>query len=109
MPGWKNSRRRTALPPNWAALRQQVLARDGRRCTWTTHDERCERNATDVDHIVPGDDHSLENLRALCAHHHRVKSSGEGGRASASKRAKRTREPERHPGMVTKRKRSSGK
>lgn len=100
MPGWRNSTRKNTLPPNWGALRQKILARDGHRCTWTIHGERCTERATDVDHIRPGNDHSPENLRALCRPHHRAKSSSEGGKARARKAIKRQREPEMHPGII---------
>jgi 5-methylcytosine-specific restriction endonuclease McrA len=52
-------------PPNWAALRRAVFARDGHVC-W-----RCGRYATTVDHAVPvvlGGTHHLSNLRPACAH-----------------------------------------
>lgn len=109
MPGWKNSRRRMTLPPNWAAIRTRVLQRDGHQCTWTEHGERCTEPATDVDHITPGQNHTPQNLRSLCGPHHRSKSSGEGGRASAKKRAKRQRPPEQHPGTITQRTRGNRK
>lgn len=110
MPGWRDSARKTRLPPGWAAIRDRILARDQHRCTWVDHGQRCGAPATDVDHIRPGDDHSDANLRSLCGPHHRAKSSSEGGRASAKRRAKRAREPEPHPGLIkrAKRQRSGG-
>lgn len=101
MPRWQSTTpRRYKLPPDWPAIRTRVLARDGYRCAWTEHDQRCGRVATDVDHIEAGDDHSLSNLRALCRGHHAQKSSSEGGTASAKKRARRERPNERHPGLA---------
>jgi hypothetical protein len=56
-----------------------------------------------VDHIRPGDDHSLSNLRSLCSYHHRIKSSQEGAAAKAAKQRamnKRFRRDEQHPGLL---------
>lgn len=100
MPAWSTSTRRHRLPPNWSAIRARILQRDGHRCTWIEHGQRCAERGTDVDHIRPGDDHDDANLRTLCQTHHKAKSSSEGGKASARKRAKRTREPEPHPGLI---------
>jgi 5-methylcytosine-specific restriction endonuclease McrA len=64
-----------------------------------------EPGADTVDHIVPGDDHSLPNLAAVhdrvAPHCHRAKSSREGTDARRVKgylRQRRT--PERHPGLL---------
>jgi 5-methylcytosine-specific restriction protein A len=105
MPQWSGSDRRSRLPDNWQALRRRVLRRDGSRCTARdlTTGERCEEPATDVDHIVPGDDHRESNLRSLCGWHHRKKSSAEGGAALARKRRqndKKFRRTEDHPGLI---------
>ncbi len=76
-----------------------MLKRDNRIC------HVCLGPGADgVDHVIPGDDHSLENLKAI--HHHvepfchRAKSSAEGGRAAQAKRIPRKRPQERHPGML---------
>ncbi|WP_425546363.1 HNH endonuclease signature motif containing protein [Amycolatopsis minnesotensis] len=58
----------------------------------------CLGRATDVDHVVPGDNHSLDNLRAICAHCHARKSAFEGRSALARMRALRVRPAGRHPG-----------
>lgn len=105
MGGWQTSDRRARLPKDWARIRRVVLERDGGRCTWTDREDgqwtRCPAPATDVDHIRPGDDHSLENLRSLCGPHHDAKTAKEAGRGRAKRRAeirKRfRREPEEHP------------
>ncbi len=95
---WQGSDRRQRLPPDWAKRRAAVLRRDGNRCTWTLRSgRRCTHPATDVDHIVAGDDHSLENLRSLCEQHHDRKTAGEGN--AARHRASRKRDPEPHPGL----------
>lgn len=89
MPGWRNSDRRSRLPANWASIRREVLRRDGNRCTWREHGDRCATTTgLEVDHIRRGDDHSPANLRTLCSLHHASKSAQEGAEALAKRRAK---------------------
>lgn len=84
---WAGSDRRDRLPPDWAQRRKRVLRRDGHKCQWVkTSGQLCLQPANQVDHRNPGDDHSNENLQALCEWHHLKKSGGEGGRASYSRR-----------------------
>ena len=103
---WDNSTRSSRLPSNWRVIRQRIFRRDGGRCTWAYWVEggrrvRCERAATEVDHIVPGDDHSDANLRSLCDEHHEEKTRAEGTAARMKKRREihgRYRRPkEEHP------------
>ena len=104
---WEGSTRRERLPADWSAIRKRVLRRDGHRCTHTDNGIRCSARATDVDHIIAGDDHSEHNLRSLCSDHHRAKSAREGydamrrmvraRRAAADKKFRRTEE---HPGLL---------
>jgi 5-methylcytosine-specific restriction protein A len=102
--GWIGSDRRKRLPPNWEKeIRPRILARDGYACTHIRQDtmRRCNDRANQVDHVVPGDDHSDSNLTSLCAYHHLKKSSSEGGRASSAARARRRKAtPRRHPGLL---------
>ncbi|MFB8351005.1 HNH endonuclease [Streptomyces niveus] len=104
MPNWQGSDRRSRLPADWQKIRLRVLRRDGGQCTTLTEaGARCDSSATDVDHIRPGDDHSLGNLRSLCSYHHRIKSSQEGAAAYNAKRraiAKRFQRAEQHPGLL---------
>lgn len=58
------------------AVRDQVLLRDGERCTYTGPDgHRCSATVDlEVDHIEPysfGGPNTLDNLRVLCASHNR--------------------------------------
>lgn len=100
MTGWAGSTRRRRLPVDWPARRARVLQRDGHACTWIQDDGlRCAAHATDVDHIVRGEDHSDDNLRSLCSFHHRRKSGREGALAR-SKRPTINRPAERHPGLA---------
>lgn len=85
-PAWQGSTRRARLPKDWPTIRARILERDGHRCTKITDGQRCANEATDVDHIINGDDHSDANLHALCDPHHRAKTASEGGQASARAR-----------------------
>jgi 5-methylcytosine-specific restriction protein A len=104
-PGWRQSSRRERLPSNWPQLRVEALRRNPRKlCHW------CRRPGGDeLDHIIPGDDHSLGNLdwihgrRAYAAglsvqNCHGVKSAAEGA-AARSARPQRNRPPEIHPAL----------
>src|SRR3954451_10724977 len=77
---WESSTRSSRLPPNWKPLREIVLNRDGHSCVECGSTQHLQ-----VDHHHPGDDHSVANLRALCASCHLRKSAAEGGRAKAKK------------------------
>lgn len=53
----------TAPPPNWQAVRQEILERDGYLCQY------CQGLANSVDHIIPrslGGDEDPDNLCASC-------------------------------------------
>ncbi|AXH70206.1 HNH endonuclease [Streptomyces phage Haizum] len=104
MPRWEGSDRRSRLPADWPKVRLRVLRRDGGQCTALNEaGERCVEVATDVDHIEPGDDHSMGNLRSLCAWHHRKKSGAEGAAAKAARQRalrKKFSRAEQHPGLL---------
>jgi len=98
---WEGSTRRARLPRDWPARRARVLREHGGIC------HVCKLpGADDVDHVRPGDDHGFHNLapihRVPC---HRDKSAREGAAASARatqrRRAQRFREPEPHPGLLS--------
>lgn len=72
---WAGSTRRKRLPPDWARRKATVLRRDRHTC------QPCGAPATQVDHIRPGDNNSLNNLQAICDACHRAKSSAEGNAA----------------------------
>lgn len=98
---WDSGRsaRSVRLPDDWPIRRLRVLRRDGYACMAILEESgaRCAAPARDVDHVVRGDDHSLENLQALCAWHHARKSAREGVEARKPREG-RYRRPERHPG-----------
>lgn len=98
---WQGSDRADRLPDNWGRLRRRVMARDGYQCTAVLRDgDRCVEVGTDVDHVVPGDDHDLTNLALLCRWHHARKSAREGqaARGPVLKRARGDDRP--HPGAL---------
>lgn len=104
---WQNSDRKLRLPSNWPSLVAVVK----RRAATSLHPQgqceaikvstgaRCKNAGRDCDHIVPGDNHDLSNLRLLCVWHHGTKSSREGNEAQAARRSSARRPPERHPGV----------
>jgi len=78
---WAGSTRRRRLPPDWGRRRQRILGRDP-ICAI------CRRAwATEVDHIVNGDNHDDTNLQGLCAqcHKRKTQAEAEAARARASR------------------------
>lgn len=87
-PQWKGSSRKSRLPHNWHQIRKRVFAEKGHYCLWQMNNgSYCGAYANQVDHIVPGDDHSITNLQPLCEDHHKIKSSSEGWEAFRKARA----------------------
>lgn len=84
MSGWKQSNRKARLPSDWRRITLAVRRRDRGVCTL------CGQPGTDVDHIEPGDNHAMSNLRLLCSPCHARKSAREGAAAMAVRRAKTT-------------------
>jgi hypothetical protein len=97
------------LPPGWGGkngIQQSILIRDRRRCQWGSVPDdlaeygQCSKTATEVDHIGDSEDHSYDNLRALCDSHHQLRSSRQGG-AVKHRIAEQTKRPvEKHPGII---------
>lgn len=93
---WAGSTRRDRLPPDWPRRRTRILRRDHHRC------QHCGAPATDVDHIVPGDDHHDTNLQALCRPCHNTKTQAEAQAARHHPdRPTRDRPTRPHPGLAT--------
>jgi 5-methylcytosine-specific restriction endonuclease McrA len=92
MAGWAGSTRRGRLPGNWRAIRQRVLDRDGGVCQIRL--DGCTGWATEVDHIVPGDDHGEHNLRAACQ-----SCNARTNIATRPTKPPTRRAPEKHPGL----------
>jgi 5-methylcytosine-specific restriction endonuclease McrA len=70
------------------------------RCELVEDGFRCNNAATDVDHITPGDDHSLGNLQGLCNPHHLAKTGREVQAARAEIRKLRRLPEEPQPGII---------
>lgn len=96
---WDTSTRRSRLPKDWATTRRRILHRDAGRCTAQPHAPGCTGQATDVDHITPGDNHTDANLTSLSTACHKAKTQQEAQRARAQ-RPGYTRTPEAHPGLT---------
>ena len=96
---WVTSDRLERLPDNWPELRDETFRIKGKRCL-VQWDDACEIEATEVDHIVPGDDHRIENRQPVCERCHQKKSSAEGNAAKARLKALRKRPTDRHPGLM---------
>jgi 5-methylcytosine-specific restriction protein A len=97
---WRGSTRKGRLPVDWPRLRQAVLTACSFRCQWIEDGRRCPLPATDVDHIIAGDTHVLENLQGLCGKHHLLK-TGREARALQLERKKLERLPEeQQPGII---------
>ena len=113
---WATSNRRQRLPTNWNKLRKQVLAKANYKCagldpattppptsrevhgdTRRWHHPACTMRATDVDHIIAGDNHELSNLQALSHACHTAKTTHENTAAKARIRAAAAREQPPHP------------
>lgn len=80
---WASSDRRKRLPKDWEARRKRVLRRDpyckdGRICLGLSP-------STEVDHIQPGDDHSLRALQGICGKCHSAKTQAEARAARTSR------------------------
>jgi 5-methylcytosine-specific restriction endonuclease McrA len=99
-PAWTGSTRKSRLPADWPRLRQVVLKRCNHTCEWVEDGRHCVAIATDVDHIRPGDDHSLLNLQGLCNHHHLVKTGRDVQAAQAKRRALGKLPEEPQPGVI---------
>jgi len=95
---WKGSLRAKRLPSNWGSLRKTVLLRDGHKCKLQY--PGCLGTATEVDHLLQGDDHSLTNLQAVCSDCHKVKTNKDRVVLLASRRKLRYRPGDRHPGLA---------
>ena len=98
--GKSATNRAEELPPDWPAIRQDVLDRDGGRCVWVLPSTaRCPNAATDVDHIGSKHVHEKWNLRSLCSAHHAKRTALQGAQEAARLRAvpPRRRKSQAHP------------
>lgn len=96
---WATSDRASRLPDDWPDIKRRVKARDRGRCQAGAHAPGCDRRGVEVDHITPGDDHSLSNLQLLSVECHRAKTARESAERNR-RRARQRRRHERHPGEI---------
>lgn len=97
---WGSGDPRTSTA-QWRRTTDRVKRRDGYRCTWVENGARCDGPADEVDHVVEvseGGTDADENLRSLCADHHRRKTAAHANLVRWRHRRQRPDEP--HPGMV---------
>lgn len=98
---WADSDRKGRLPDDWPLLVALVKRRAKNRCeAKLPSGKRCPRKGTDCDHIIPGDDHRLQDLQLLCKFHHGKKSAAEGNAARAKLKTQGLRPEEPHPGTI---------
>ena len=97
---WRSSDRSERLPANWPELRRAVKARAHGRCQADEHAVDCPGTGRECDHVIPGDDHSLDNLQWLSTECHKVKTQREAQEAAMRFRRQRRRDPEAHPGEL---------
>lgn len=92
---WSSSDRREELPRNWAIIRQRVMRRDGGLCRGVLDSDPpriCGAPGTEVDHVLPGLDHSMGNLQTLCSwcHKHKTQAESRAARDAINKPYLRT-------------------
>ena len=91
---WASSNRKAELPRDWQAIRRRIKHRDP-ECTWPG----CTAPTTDIDHVEDKHDHRDENLRGLCAAHHRQRTKEQAKASHAAAYAKAARPLPKHPGL----------
>lgn len=105
---WETSDRRSRLPENWHAIVAAVKRRARRTSKLGIEQcekrlpsgKRCPRRGTDVDHVIPNDDHSERNLQLLCRTHHERKTVQEAAQGRAAFKRSKYRPREEHPGTL---------
>lgn len=90
---WANSDRKDRLPHDWARRVEAVKRRARGRCEASWHVPECDGRGRDCDHIIQGDDHSLDNLQWLSPPCHAAKTRIDNGYSRPIKAPS-----EQHPG-----------
>lgn len=93
------SQHRPPLPPDWEARRVLVFSRDGFVCQ-LHYEGVCTKGATEVDHIDRNDDHTLENLRAVCHACHTKRTQAQAAEATRRLWAQTKVPRPPHPGLL---------
>ena len=97
---WNTSHRHDRLPPDWQRIRAEVKARANGRCQAKHHAKGCNGIGTDCDHIIPGDDNSLDNLQWLSSACHKAKTARETAARNTWYRKTRLHPVEKNPGSI---------
>ncbi len=97
---WSTSTRSKRLPSDWAKRREAVKRRARNRCEAQVHARGCPGAGTECDHIIEGDDHSLENLQWLSTECHKAKTQAEAASRNRAMAAMRVRPQGKHPGAL---------
>ena len=97
---WQTSHRHDRLPHDWQRIRAEVKARANGRCQAKRHANGCNGIGTDCDHIIPGDDNSLDNLQWLSGACHKAKTARETAARNAWYRETRLHPVENNPGLI---------
>lgn len=98
---WSTSDRKERLPPNWQEIRKAVKARAKGKCQAPTHAAKCRGWGSDADHIIAGDDHSMDNLWWLSGPCHMAKTNRETAARNRERKTARYKPSEQHPGRLT--------
>ena len=94
---WSNPRS-SRVPPNWKAIKRRILARDNYVCQ--LRGPSCIGVATQVDHKDRLGPSTPDNLWAVCAPCHQVKTSSEATEGRNRYYARKYRPIETHPGSI---------
>lgn len=97
---WNNSNRLERLPDDWPRIRMAVKRRAHGRCEAKEHSPLCDGIGTDCDHIIAGDDHSMDNLQWLSNACHKLKTSRESAERNRERKKERLHPCEIHPGSL---------
>jgi 5-methylcytosine-specific restriction protein A len=100
--GWRSSDRGSRLPADWDKRVARTKRRARGRCEADEHVPECDGIGSQCDHHVPGDDHSLGNLRWLSGPCHTAKTQREAAAARQAMLAKLKHPSTRvgHPGLL---------
>jgi len=97
---WNSSNRGSRLPDDWPERRAKVRGRAHGLCQAKQHVPECDGIGTDCDHIIAGDDHSLDNLQWLSHPCHKAKTERENAERNAKRKRMRKHPEERFPGLL---------